>query len=333
MTPDPATFQPPPLLRNRHVQSVLASSRLRRLAARRAAHQLEEGARELILECGDGVRLQGLLTRQRDAVSSRGLVVLLHGWEGGVQSNYVLHTGARLLDAGFDVFRLHFRDHGDTHALNPGLFHSCLIEEVVGGIADLSRRVPHRTLMVAGYSLGGNFALRVALRAPRAGIALSHAAAVCPVISPQAGLLAIESAPWFYERYFLYKWSRSLRRKQALYPDDFSFTPEDFHTGVRGLTRTLVERHTDFGTLENYLDGYSIEGDRLATLEVPVSILTAADDPIIPVEDFHRLKLPPHAHLEIAGFGGHCGFIQDYHLTGFAEAWIAARLSDVCGEA
>lgn len=326
MSPLPAAFQPPALLRNRHLQSVLASSRLRKFAARRAAQRLEAHARELILDGGEGVRLQGFLTTQESTASARGLVVLLHGWEGRVDSNYVLHTGARLLEAGFDVFRLHFRDHGDTHGLNPGLFHSCLIGEVVGAIRDLAQRVPHRMLLLAGYSLGGNFALRVALQAPQAGLVLQHAAAVCPVISPQAGMRAIESAPWFYQQYFMLKWTRSLRRKQALYPDAFQFAPQDFRGGVRGLTRTLVERHTDFGTVENYLDGYSIEGDRLAALTVPVSILTAADDPIIPVEDFHHLRLPAHAHLEIADFGGHCGFIQDYRLRGFAEDWVATRL-------
>ncbi|MCX7557503.1 alpha/beta fold hydrolase [Xanthomonadaceae bacterium JHOS43] len=330
MTLDPATFQPPPLLRNRHVQSVLASSRLRKLAARRAAAQLERNAQELILDCGDGVRLQGFLTRQSALPQARSLAVLLHGWEGRVDSNYVLHTGARLLAAGFDVFRLHFRDHGDTHALNPGLFHSCLIDEVVGGMADLARRVPHRTLCVAGYSLGGNFALRVALRAPEAGLDLSHAVAVCPVVSPHAGLAAIEQAPWFYQQYFMRKWGRSLRRKQALYPDRFHFDSGDLCGGVRTLTRVLVERHTDFGTLDAYLDGYSLVGDRLAGLKVPVSILTAADDPIIPVDDFRALKLPPNALLQIAAFGGHCGFLQDYRLTGFAESWIVARLAEAC---
>ncbi len=326
MTPDPATFRPPPLLRNRHVQSLLASSGLRRLRARQVAARLEQAAQELILDGGDGARLQGFLTRQDAQPQARGLVVLLHGWEGRVDSNYVLFSGARLLEEGFDVFRLHFRDHGDTHALNPGLFHSCRIGEVVSAIADLAQRVPHHRLAVAGYSLGGNFALRVALRAPTAGVELAHALAICPVIDPRAGLEAIEAAPWFYQRYFVHKWSRSLRRKQALYPDRYRFSDDELHAGLRELTRILVERHTRFPDLDAYLDGYSIAGDRLAALTVPASILTAADDPVIPVADFRSLDLSATTRLEIADFGGHCGFIGDYRLHGLAEEWIVARL-------
>ncbi|MBB5207549.1 YheT family hydrolase [Chiayiivirga flava] len=326
MNREPGEFRPPRLLRNRHVQSVLASSRLRRLAARGRTSHIETHAQEVMLDCGNGVRLQGFHTAQRVRGSARGLVVLLHGWEGSVESSYLLHTGARLLEEGFDVFRLHFRDHGATHHLNEGLFHSCMIDEVVGAVADIARRFPTPSLHVAGYSLGGNFALRVALRAPGAGIALTHAVAVCPVISPRAGLSAIEAAPWFYERYFLIKWGGSLRRKQALYPGRFAFTPRDLRASLRGLTQLLVERHTEFGTLDNYLEGYSVAGRRLAALQVPVSILTSADDPIIPVDDFRELDLPPSARLDIAPFGGHCGFIQDFRLRSFAEEYVTARV-------
>ena len=330
MSPDARHFRPNALLRNPHVQSVLASSRLRRLVGRDKRASLEQGAVEHILDCGDNVRLQGFHTAQQVRPQSRGLVVLLHGWEGSVQSSYLVHTGARLLAEGFDVFRLHFRDHGDTHHLNEELFHSCRIAEVVGAVRAVAERFPTLALCVAGYSLGGNFALRVALHAPDAGVSLCHAVAVCPAISPRAVLCAIERAPWFYERYFMLKWADSLRRKQTLYPQRYTFSESELRAGLRDLTRAMVERHTDFGTLENYLDGYSIADARLARLAVPVSILTAADDPIIPVEDFHRLALPDKARLDIAPYGGHCGFIRVLGLASFAEDYVAARLGEAC---
>ena len=96
---------------------------------------------------------------------------------------------------------------------------------------------------------------------------------------------------------------------------------------LRGLTRALVLRHTDFGSLDNYLDGYSIAGDRLAGLAVPATILTAADDPVIPVRNFRALRLPPTVELDITAHGGHCGFISDWRLHTFAAGYIAQRMA------
>jgi predicted alpha/beta-fold hydrolase len=326
----PTGFHPPRLLRNPHLQSVLASSRLRRMALRsRSRLELDAETREL--HCPGGARLQGFITRQKSRPESLGLIVLLHGWEGSARSNYILDTGGELLLRGFDVFRLNFRDHGDTHHLNPELFSSNRIEEVVEAIALVQRQYAPKRFAVAGFSLGGNFALRVALRAPGAGIRLDHAAAVCPVVSPAAGLTAIERAPWFYEHYFMLKWTGSLKRKQKLFPQHYRFTQAEFRSGIRELTRILVERHTTLGSLDAYLDSYSIAGDRLSALSVPATILTAADDPVIPVEDFLRLELPASAHLQVAQHGGHCGFFDGFGARSHASRWLAERLQRQLG--
>ena len=319
-------YQPPRLLRNPHVQSVLASSGVRRMLFRRRLLMLERGATEHLLDCGDGVRLLGLHTRQRILPQSRGLVVLLHGWEGSVQSSYVLHTGSRLLADGYDVFRLNFRDHGQTHHLNREIFHSCRLDEVVGAVGAIARMFPELPLAVAGFSLGGNFALRVALRAPQEGIALSYALAVCPAISPADAMNAIEQAPWFYEAYFLRKWRRSLSIKQRAFPQAALFSEEDMRGNLRELTRALVLRHTGFTSIDAYFDGYSIAGDRLAPMQVATTILTSADDPIIPVAGFRELQLPDCVELDIAPAGGHCGFIRSLSLTSWTEGYIAERM-------
>jgi len=58
------------------------------------------------------------------------------------------------------VLRLNLRDHGDTQALNIGLFHSCRLGEVVGAVRSLQHQHPRRELSLVGFSLGGNFGLR-----------------------------------------------------------------------------------------------------------------------------------------------------------------------------
>lgn len=319
-------FHPPRWLRNRHLQTVLGSAAVR---GRRGATLLATAAahtRELLLDGGDGVRLLGLHSIPAGR-GARGMVLLLHGWEGSADSTYMRLAAARLLDDGFEVVRLNFRDHGQTHHLNEGLFHSNLIDEVVHAAVDLAARLGTGPLAVGGYSLGGNFALRLALRAPAAGLALSQVAVVCPLLDPARTMLAMEQGFPAYLRHFEARWRASLRRKRELYPELYDFGDDVLALRMRPLTQWMVERNTDFGTLERYFDGYSVTGDRLAALQVPASILTAADDPVIPVEDFLQARLPASACLEISRWGGHCGFVEDAALNGFGERWLAERLS------
>ncbi|MGH8089487.1 MAG: YheT family hydrolase, partial [Stenotrophomonas sp.] len=130
-----ADYRPPRWLRNPHLQSMLSSSRMRMqrgLVLLAATGALTD---ELILDGGDGVRLQGWHSRieGREPV---GMALLLHGWEGSSESSYMRMTAARMLEAGYDVVRLNFRDHGNTHHLNPGIFHSNRIDEVVQAAGD-----------------------------------------------------------------------------------------------------------------------------------------------------------------------------------------------------
>lgn len=321
-----AGFAPPRWLRNAHLQSVLGTSAWRR---RRGALALEAtGAvtSEHVVDGGDGVRLQGLHSAVPGA-SPRGLALLLHGWEGSTESAYMCLTAVRLLERGFEVFRLNFRDHGDSHHLNPGLFHSNRIGEVVHAARDVARRFPARPLLVGGYSLGGNFALRLALRAPDAGLELAGVAAVCPVLDPALTLARMEQGVPVYLRHFEGKWRRSLVRKRELFPELHDYDDAVLGLGMRALTEWLVLRHTEFGSLEAYFDGYSIAGDRLAGLRVPAWVLTSEDDPVIPAEGFRQLRVPAAAGLEILPWGGHCGFIENARLDGYGERWMAARLA------
>ncbi|MFZ2753607.1 MAG: alpha/beta fold hydrolase [Lysobacteraceae bacterium] len=324
-----SAYCPPLWLRSPHLQSLISTSPLRR--ARGALLLRRSGAisKPYIVDGGDGVRLEGVHSRL-PGVEPRGLALLLHGWEGSIESSYMRMTAAHLLGAGFEVFRLNFRDHGDTHHLNQALFHSNRIDEVVNAAADVAKRFlagSSRPMVVAGYSLGGNFALRVAMRARAAGLALARVAAVCPVLDPAVTMTRLEQGIPVYLRYFEQSWRESLRRKRDRFPQYYDFDDRVLKLEMRELTRWMVERHTDFDTLDDYFNGYAIAGDRLADLDVPADLLTAEDDPVIPVEEFHALRLPETARIEIAHWGGHCGFLETARLDGYAERWVAQRLS------
>jgi len=317
-------YRAPRWLRNPHLQSALSST-LRQSSGKRMLERTGAKTTEHIVDAGDGIRLLGLHSAL-DHRKARGLVLLLHGWEGSFDSSYMRHTAAHLLTQGFDVFRLNFRDHGDTHHLNEGIFHSCRLDEVVHAAKWVHDNFDNDNFLAAGYSLGGNFVLRLALAAPDAGIPLLHAAAVCPAVDPAAVMTALETGPGIYNWYFMRKWRESLRKKRELFPEANGIDDKVLEKDMRGLTDWLVKEHTDMGGVDNYFDGYAVAGGRLAQLEVPVSVLAAADDPIIPIDTLKQLHLPAHSTLEISEHGGHCGFIESADLSSFAERWVGEKL-------
>ncbi len=321
-----SSYQAPLSLRNPHVQSLLATSPMRRARGAWLLHRSGAVTTPHLIDGGEGIRLHGMHSTLPGR-ESRGLALLLHGWEGSVESSYMRLTAVQLLRAGFDVFRLNFRDHGDTHHLNQALFHSNRLDEVVHAAVDISKRFAPRPMVLAGYSLGGNFALRVALRAPSVGLPIARVAAVCPLLDPAVTMTQMEQGLPFYMRYFESEWRGSLRRKRANFPQHYDFDDRILKLQMRELTCWMVERHTDFDSIDDYFDGYAIAGDRLSALQMPADLLTAEDDPVIPVGDFRALRLGAQTRVEIARQGGHCGFVENLRLDGFAERWVTERLS------
>ena len=299
---------------------MLASTGARRAPIARRAQPLIAAQRELLLECGGGVRLQCL--HSSPPAGHGNAVVLLHGWEGSAESLYVLSLGQLLFEQGFEVFRLNLRDHGDTHHLNRGLFHSCLLPEVVGAVQALQGHSGGAPLRLVGFSLGGNFMLRVGAEAAAAGLRIERIVAVSPVLDPAETLSALESGFAGYPIYFVRKWWRSLLKKQAAWPADYDFSALRHVRDLRRLTAELIGRFTDFPTLEEYLEGYSLTGARLARLAAPATIITSTDDPIIPAGALARLARPDTLRIELTRRGGHCGFLE--RLTG--PTWVERRI-------
>jgi len=317
-------FRPPRWLRNRHLQSMLASTAWRRGRILRGAEALLAAQRELLLDCGAGVRLQCFVS---SPAPGGGPVVLLHGWEGSADSLYVLSLAQLLFAQRFAVVRLNLRDHGDTHHLNSELFHSCRLPEVIGAVRALQQHFAGTALRLVGFSLGGNFMLRVAAQAREAGLDLAHVIAVSPVLDPAQTLTALERGLPGYERYFVRKWLRSLRRKQAAWPESYDFRRLARLRGLRSMTAELVRSYSEFATLEDYLNGYALTGARLARLEVPALLLTSRDDPIIPAAGLARLARPAALSIIVTRYGGHCGFFQQ--LTG--PTWLERRILAALG--
>jgi uncharacterized protein len=306
------SFQPPAYLKPAVVQTVLASLKIRTWGKKTVLRQ----EKQVVLETQKGARLLGVYAPQSKE-GHRGLVILLHGWEGSSHSTYMVTCADYLYRNGFSVFRLNLRDHGNSHHLNKGLFYATLLEEVWDAVHQASSFSQGALVYLVGFSLGGNFAIRIAAKcAGHDTCKLSRVVSISPVLDPDKATDRIDGNPLILS-YFLKKWRRSLILKQTLYPDLYDFSDILKLKTLRAMTARLLERYTDYAGTREYFQAYSIQPELTRQISLPLSILTAADDPIIPIEEFQRLKPSAGTDVIMLEHGGHNGFIEGL----FQPAW------------
>ena len=323
-------FNPAPGLRSAFVQSMLASKRPARWLWRRRGLDLNASARFVELVTADEHGAPVTLTGWHSAKPNpRSLVVLIHGWEGSHDSSYLYGLACTLHTAGHSVFRLNLRDHGSTHhGLNEGMFHSARMAEVLGAVhGTQALEAPGTPLQVVGFSLGGNFALRVGLYGPAAGIQPALCVGISPALNPGSTLRAIDEGPALINRYFLDKWRKTMDAKARAFPSRYDFAPQKKLRNFTEITRTFVAEHTEYPDLETYLAQYTLRPAQLMQSPTPLAVLTARDDSVCPPADFEGLSAAGSVrHYLATPRGGHCGFIQDWTLRSWAEGEVSRWL-------
>src|SRR6187397_1653654 len=89
-------------------------------------------------------------------------IVALHGLNGSSDAHYMRGLAAKAFARGMNVIRLNQRNCGNTEHLSAGLFHSGLTADVKYVVDELIAVDGLPAIGVAGYSLGGNLALKLA---------------------------------------------------------------------------------------------------------------------------------------------------------------------------
>ena len=313
-------YSPPRWLRNGHTQTMLGSVARRSLTPERERTYLQDAITEDICT-STGAVLRVKLNLHK---SPTPLIVLIHGWLGCDESSYMLSTGGCLWREGFATARINLRDHGDTSHLNEALYHSARTDEVVALIENLRSRHGVPGCALVGFSLGGNFALRVArdIALPTLGI--------CPAINPAETLRQIDDGPGstVYRGYFLRKWQRALVAKATAFPDRYDFSRAYTLRSVSALTDYFVRHHSEFRDTQSYFDAYDLTDKALDGVQA--TILIAADDPIIPRAAFR--KLPSSLSIVETPTGGHNAFLKDAALASWSDEFVSQWCRDQLGD-
>ncbi|MFN2444955.1 MAG: YheT family hydrolase [Vicinamibacterales bacterium] len=256
--------------------------------------------------------------------TSRPTALLLHGLEGSSEAHYIRGLAAKAWAAGLNVVRLNQRNCGGTEHLCRGLYHSGLTADPLEVMRQMRDENGLRRFAVAGYSLGGNVALKLAgeLGAEGAGW-LTAVCAVSPVMELDTCVRAIER-----RRNFAYHWNfvrnlkARLRRKARAFPGDWDVTPLGRIWTIRAFDEAYTAPHHGFAGASDYYHRASAMRvvDRI---QVPTLIITASDDPFVPSEPFRRPEVRQNPHLTtiITEYGGHCGFVGHADGHGYDGYW------------
>jgi len=147
-----------------------------------------------------------------------------------------------------------------------------------------------------------------------------------PVLDPEHTMDRLERGWVLYRRYFIWKWRRSLRKKQAAWPGHYDLSAALRLGTLTEMTEHLVCEYGGYPSLMSYLHGYAIVGDALASIVHPSRIISAADDPIIAASDLARLARPDALEVTCTEFGGHCGFVEGGSGNTWLEREVLATL-------
>jgi predicted alpha/beta-fold hydrolase len=242
----------------------------------------------------------------------RTTLLALHGLNGSSDAHYMRGLAAKAFERGMNVVRLNQRNCGNTEHLSEGLFHSGLTADAAHVIHELTDVDRLRSFAVAGYSLGGNLALKLAgeygSHAPKELVAV---AAVSPIIEIGECTRALERPEnWLYQWNLVRDLKRRMRRKDRCDPGRFDLTRLDAITTVREFDEVYTAPYFGFRNAEDYYHRASAMRviDRVS---VPALVITSEDDPFVPSQPFRNAKVTgnPHIDLRISAHGGHCGFV------------------------
>ncbi|TGK07838.1 alpha/beta fold hydrolase [Leptospira semungkisensis] len=300
-------FKPPIHLRHPFIQTVLASL----MRQNTPDHPMDKNSKAAVIDAGKGVRLLGHYSK---ASANKGLLILIHGWEGSMDSNYIQRTARRFFDKGISIFRLNLRDHGDTHHLNPEPFNGSLIRETYEAVRKVAKDFgPKLPVYLGGFSMGGNFTLRVAREHSRNKQPvpnLKHCIAVSPPLHPKSATEMMDSK-LIIGKYFLEKWKLSLAKKNVHFPDLHPYPNIMQGKTVMDMTDRIVASTSQFKSTDDYFNTYTLGPEDFKNLKVDVTIVTASDDPIIRPKEFKEIPSVPKLKILMQKHGGHNGFYEN----------------------
>ncbi len=323
-------FEPPPWLRNGHVQTLVASRKPRRM------NYGWNSSEPMLIDLGADGQLLAEASWQPGRRTDTPLLFLMHGLEGSARSKYLLGMSKKAFARGFHTVRINTRNCGGSEHLTPTLYCAGLSQDVLAIVRHLRERLGCKRIFAGAVSLGANILLK--FLGEQGECAVGHiqgVAVMSPPLDLAAGVQKMEEPQnWIYRRYFVRKLIAHMRRKTRLFPDLGDMERIARVRTIHEFDDVVTAPHFGFGSADNYYRLASA-GPLVRNIRVPTLIVQAQDDPLIPFASFSKFAVQqnPCIRLETTRHGGHTGFmgVRPAGPGDLDEYWGECRLVQFLG--
>jgi predicted alpha/beta-fold hydrolase len=260
-------------------------------------------------------------------------LVIWHGMEGSTASAYMLTTADKAFRVGFNVVRVNFRNCGGTEHLSPTLYHGGLTNDLRVVVDELIARDCLSRIFIAGFSLGGNMALKLAGEyGDNPPAEVKAVCTVSPSIDLRAGAtLLARRRNWIYEQDFLRRLRHRIRVKEKLFPDLYDSTGLGRIRSIEQFDNRYIAPMFGFESADDYYAKAS-SLPFIGRIRIPTLMIHAIDDPFIPFAPLRDASIAanPYVLMIATERGGHVAFMSA-NPRDEDRFWAENRLVEFCG--
>lgn len=215
---------------------------------------------------------------------------------------------------------------GGTESLSETMYHSGLTSDT-REILEQIRQRHAGPLFLAGFSLGGNVALKLAGELGENNLLSGVCAVSAPIDLARCVRTLDQFSNRLYARRFLSRLKDRIRAKAKLSPHLYSADGLDAIRGIWEFDDKYTGPLFGFGNAETY---YRTQSARrfLSQIRTPALVIHAKDDPIVPPEVYEHPAFASNPFLRLLSteHGGHLGFLSlrkpRFWLDGVALDWM-----------
>ncbi|WP_413287522.1 YheT family hydrolase [Bdellovibrio sp. HCB337] len=255
--------------------------------------KMEEGGEKHVVDLPDGDRLVGFLFRG----ASDYVISLYHGLSGDIDSDYMQRTAIQYRSMGHSVFLVNHRGVGEGVGMAQHPYHSGRAEDVSQVVHYLRKQLPDKKQITVGFSMSGNMVLYLLSRQKGEHLPDGAITVNAPINLSTCAVALTQGFNRCYDLRFV----RRLREQKNLDISPWAKLTQvdDIYTAPKSGFR---DRH-------HYYEVCSAK-NHVHNIQTPVCVLTAEDDPFIPVQDYREAKWSTSVELKIHPYGGHMGYIS-----------------------